>query len=398
MKNAQKKALSAFFIGLLIFGLVAFYLTRGELIFAEPVEDEQTEETPGEETNPTDPPIEEPEPVDPPAPPVEEENNTTPPPADEPQYNTNTDQPQDGNGQNDGEINAPADAEEASADTKLISMTIACGELMPAFSSDVFEYTVYVKKDQEIKDCRIYVETADPAAEVTVDGPEEFSDSDVTKTITVTGPSGESSAYTVNIHILRDSEFLLGNKLYRMAKEPDLSKLPDGFEQYQTTYKKEDISVAANDDGTLLMVQFANVQNGEDVRWYRLDPEEQKLYKAMLREENGKKSIVISQKKDFVYGETDEGSNYYVYDGKTKDIEFLLMQKGEILKKAPKEESPIIKILLGITAVIAVLALALSAILYRKYKAVQKSVKTESKYFRPYISLSPEEKNEKGNK
>ena len=92
-------------------------------------------------------------------------------------------------------------------DTRLAELSVRCGELVPEFSPDIYEYKVYVTEDQEIKSCMAAAEAMNYLSNISVEGATEFSDEDVERKITVTGISGEKSEYTIKFHIIRDSSF-----------------------------------------------------------------------------------------------------------------------------------------------------------------------------------------------
>ena len=103
-------------------------------------------------------------------------------------------------------------------DTRLSQLSIACGSLTPEFSPDVYDYQVYVTKEQTSRDCKTSVKLKDSTAKVTAEGPAEFQDSDVEKKITVTASGGEKSVYTIKVHIVQDNEILEEGRLYQVAK------------------------------------------------------------------------------------------------------------------------------------------------------------------------------------
>ena len=122
---------------------------RDRFSFAEPVDGEQTEETtPGEEEElpPWQPEEEEP------SAPAEEEEPYEPEASTPESTNSST-----GNGDGQTEETTPENA----IDTRLWGLSISCGTFVPEFSSDIYEYTVYVTKDQEEKSCEIIAEPVD---------------------------------------------------------------------------------------------------------------------------------------------------------------------------------------------------------------------------------------------
>lgn len=57
-------------------------------------------------------------------------------------------------------------------DASLRSISIACGELYPAFDPQIYEYTVYVTAEQSEKSCAITAVPSDSYSSVSVSGEE----------------------------------------------------------------------------------------------------------------------------------------------------------------------------------------------------------------------------------
>lgn len=352
----------------------------------DPGEDPQTPEDPGEDPGedpqtPEDPGNTVTEPTSPPEDPQDPGDETGP----EPDIDT-----PDENIGNDGESSAPAETIWQSIDTRLLNLSIACGELSPKFSSDVYEYTVYVTKDQDNKNCTVAFEAADTSAEVTVDGPDTVGEEDVEVKVVSAGPNGESSTYTIKVHVVTDIELLRNGKLYRIAEAPDLAALPDGFVMAGSTYKNQKITVAESKDGNLQMVQYVNVSGSKpkskDNLWYRLDTEKETLYPAKIMGIDGNKAVVIAEDKEFVYGASGSQVGYYIYNQKKGITEFLLAE-GEIVVKEVSVVPGWMQALLAALAAVAVIFAAAFALLYKKYKRQLSAAKQGNKYFRPYLSV-----------
>lgn len=381
MKKNRMKVSQIILIGVLIFSMIGVYAIHHSLSFAEPLDEEQTEETtPGDEEElPPWQPEEE-------LPSWQPEEETSTPSVSQERTET---APETTSNQNGNDEPGAEDVSEATIDTRLWGLSISCGSLVPEFSSDIYEYTVYVNKDQENKSCEIIAEPVDDAAEIRIEGPDTFSDEDVERKITLTGTAGEKTEYVIKVHIVTATELLKDNRLYVMTEKPDLKQLPDGFSEQKITYRGEKITVARSKDGNLVMVQYVDASKKDDVLWYRLDTESEKLYPAKVVKINGQNSIVIAESKDFVYGKSEQGTGYYVYHPEKKTAEFILAENLPAVKQTGL--SATVKVMMGLLVGITLLSVAAVVVLYGRCKKQMKNAKNGSKYFRPYISLAENE-------
>ena len=88
---------------------------------------------------------------------------------------------------------------------QLKSLTVSAGQLVPAFSPDVYDYSLTLP--HEIEYLSIDAETADPNAGIWFEGSEYLADGIVPRTITVTSPDGSIvNVYTVSVLRLGDGE------------------------------------------------------------------------------------------------------------------------------------------------------------------------------------------------
>ena len=275
-------------------------------------------------------------------------------------------------------------------DTRLSGLTINCGELIPAFSSDVYEYTVYVTKDQGNKNCGTTATSVDPAASISAEGPLEFTDKDITKKITVTGGNGEKSEYVINVHIIKETELLVDNKLYQQSKKPALKLLPDGFKKVNHNLGDEKLTLARSSGGTLLVAQFINEDDDEDYVWCIFDEEAAVFSITQVLEIDGKKYIVVSAEENMVYGIGKEGMGYYRYNEAEGTLELIEIEPEEQTEDKNFFGSTIFIILAIALAGIA--AGSAGYLYFKKKKTSQKEEKSVgSRYFNPYISLKDED-------
>ena len=185
-----------------------------------------------------------------------------------------------------GQINTPTTTYVVTnVDTRLQSLSISCGQLVPAFSPDIYEYTVYVTKTQENRSCNTLADGISNNVIISATGPSEFGEENEFKVITVEGQNGEKSEYTINIHVIKDTELYLNNILYTASDDPDLGVLPDGFKKSNQIFRGQDIVVAESPDSRIILLQFIN-EFAESL-WYRLDIDTDNIYSVELIEIKG---------------------------------------------------------------------------------------------------------------
>ncbi len=294
-------------------------------------------------------------------------------------------------GDNSGEesYEEPASA----VDTSLESLNIACGQLVPEFAPDVYEYTVYVTAEQKEKSCAVDAVAKDTEAQIAVTGPESFDKEDVTRTVTVSGGDSETS-YTIKVHLVGPTELLLDGVFYTVSDTPDLSELPEKFISGKLEIFGEELSVAQSGDGQLVLVQFISQQEGKKPLWYRYDNKAEELVPVKIVEYDGTKYVQIAKGKDLLYGVQDGQGCYYAYDQKTGEW---LYQTGGCKALPLQREKKTVPPLIWVGTIVAVVwALAATAVVWyisRKYKKNEAKA-AEQSYFYPRFKAVDEENTE----
>lgn len=153
------------------------------------------------------------------------------------------------------------------------SLGMDCGKLVPEFSPDVYEYTVYITPDAENRSCVTTVEFDGNDIEVNVDGPFEIANEDITKTITLSDSDGDNTIYTINVHIATEDEIIENGMLYTLVTNIDSAEIPNGFTSITNTYQDKDIVMAISEDGNISMVPFVAANDTKNIKWYTLDNE-----------------------------------------------------------------------------------------------------------------------------
>ncbi len=338
-----------------------------------------------EEPDPVPPPTpEEPDPVPPPVP--EEPEVPTPSVPEEETAPVIPPVEEEGNGGGDVAWQEPA----AEAVTTLSDLHIACGDLVPVFSPDHYEYTVYVTADQVNRSCEIEAVPQDPAAQVSVTGPDSFDKKEITRTVTVSN-GGSETKYTITVHVLGAAELLLDGVLYAASNTPDVDALPENFTAGTFRIGEQDVSMVQSGDGQLLLAQFVSQTDGAVPYWYRYDAQAGKFFPVKIVEHGTKKYVQIAAGKDMLYGSQDGQGVYYVYDQQTGEWLYQTgAHKGLALQPEKRNAPMLVWVGLIVAVVWAVLATVLGCWMYQRNKK-NAAKKEEQIYFRPHFTAVDDE-------
>ncbi len=151
-----------------------------------------------------------------------------------------------------------------SNNANLKSLRPGSGSLSPRFSQNVTEYTVNVKNS--VTECKLYADTVEPSAKVSVTGSATLKVGENTRVVTVTAPGGATKSYTVKIirseteeipgentsstvEASPNLETIINGVTYMVLKDITGVKTPNGFSLAQRLYNNETVSVAVDDNG-----------------------------------------------------------------------------------------------------------------------------------------------------
>ena len=265
-------------------------------------------------------------------------------------------------------------------DTRLSRLEISCGELVPEFSPDVYSYTVYVSRDAQDKSCTASAEAVETSAVISAEGPSEFVDENVRKTITVEGTDGSKSEYVIDVHVIKDTEVLVGNSLYTITEPKDLKTLPGKFEEFKTEFKGNKIKAAKSSDKNLVLLCFASVDNKDDILWYMLGSNKESIYPVQFKEIDGKNYISIASGGELTYGE--EGYSLF---GSSGELLFALSNDD---KDGITEDTILGNKYFSISLIVAlIMCIILCMYLLAANRKIIKKKDNSTVYFRPYIHL-----------
>lgn len=249
------------------------------------------------------------------------------------------------------------------------SLTIDCGTLVPEFQPDVYEYTVYVDSDAENRSCVTTVEFDGDDVGVNVEGPVEFEDEDITKTVTLSDSDDDRTVYTINVHIAKDDEIIIDGMLYSLITDVDDNQLPPGFSAASGTFDGQNVKTAVSEDGNVTVVPFASVDDSADITWYTINANGSLGQPMEIREW--------------------DGQDYMLIEPSDNDSVIMIKSSGSILDSITGSFGKYTLMAVAAVVVLILLICILSAV--RKH---QRKEKSDGRYFRTHLTL--EDKNDKG--
>lgn len=248
------------------------------------------------------------------------------------------------------------------------SLGIDCGTLVPKFSPDIYEYTVYITPDAENRSCVTTVEFDGNDVDVNIEGPFEIANEDITKTITLSDSDGDSIVYTINVHIAADDEIIENGMLYTLVTNVDSAEIPEGFTGIANTYEDKEITMAISKDGNISMVPFVAANDSESIKWYTLDDEGN-----------------IDRPLEII---TFEGQDHILIEP-SDDNALIMIKSGENNFSSVKNFFGKYSIIIICTCIIVILAILLLLLKRNQNKKKRKG----KQYFRPHLTLEDEEDN-----
>lgn len=246
--------------------------------------------------------------------------------------------------------------------------------------------TVYVTAEQSEKSCAITAVPSDPYSSVSVSGEEKFVNTDIKRKIRVYN-GGLTEEYTLQIHVMDNSEYYANGVHYEQMNEPDLTALPGVFRTVSATGFKG--RIAQSTGLSMLLVQYEDSANAEHTIWRRYEPTSRTLTTVSFVTIEGKKYISCDSEDNILFLNNKQGDMYYI---KNADGQVDLLVRTDNV--ALEEKSGLLSHI-STAALLAVIAVLLAAgvwLLLNWKKMKIKSKKSEEiAYFRPYLSSYTEE-------
>ena len=183
-----------------------------------------------------------------------------------------------------------------SADAYLKSLEVSQGNLYPAFSKSVYNYSVTVEND--VKSVSIGAQTSNQKARFTVSGSDSLSVGNNYRVITVTAENGGTKKYTVVINrkakggtdettsdavssetVNTDLSVTVEGETYYLSNNLQKISKPDGFSVDEIEYQSE--KIPADVSGGEYSLVYATDKNGENGKAMLYDGENFSLLKRV---------------------------------------------------------------------------------------------------------------------
>lgn len=273
-------------------------------------------------------------------------------------------------------------------DTRLRTLTISCGQLIPEFDPDIYQYTVYVSRDAEDKSCGTMAEAISQNVDITAEGPLEYGDESVEKRVIVSADDGSRSEYVIDVHVVEDYELLTGNTLYSPMSQIDISGFPEGFSVVDTDFSDVSFPCAVSSDGILRLICLSTEdEEGVDPVWYTLNSDNSLGYPAELMTVDGQSMIIISFDGQLAH----DDNGFLIVTGDGQDFLPLYAQEdGD--EDTTWTNSRILTVIFACIA--AVLAVACVFLIRNKKSSNRQPVQDRPRYFMPYLKLDEEDEKE----
>lgn len=196
-----------------------------------------------------------------------------------------------------------------SSNANLKYLRPSAGSLSPKFSQNVTEYTVNVKKN--VTECKVYADTVEAGAKVTVSGSATLKIGNNTRVVTVTAPSGAQKSYTITIirsdvdepeeesdtsstaEVPSALETIIGGASFVVLKDISSVELPVGFNVTKRLYNNEEITVAIDDKENYELFYLKSA-DGEEIAPYTYD-ENKNAFKRVQIITQGSNSYIVAE-------------------------------------------------------------------------------------------------------
>jgi len=219
-----------------------------------------------------------------------------------------------------------------SANANLKSLSVSAGSISPRFSQSKTYYTVNVKKS--VTSCKIYAETADSDAKVSVSGNSTLKIGENKRTVTVTAPSGAQKVYTVVINrsdideetvssaesTTSESEeenpldVVIDGMPYKVISNIKKIDLPKGFKVAKRLFNGKDVTVAV-DGENIYELFYLKPANGENVVAYQYNEDENSFERVFIIQQGEKQYIMANLPEGYAIPE-----GYYETNANIQDM------------------------------------------------------------------------------
>lgn len=227
----------------------------------------------------------------------------------------------DNDNDNDNDGDNQNDNKPQSSNANLRSLSIACGEIKPAFSPDVTSYSVTASPNETDADITAIPEDDD--ATVEFGGSPILTQDEVTRTVTVVATDGTRKSYSIKItREMPEGAITVNGTTYKASENQNLSEVPAGFIASKMTYAGREFGVLKSRTGNIHLIKLIPEGGSEeDAGWFSYDPNTQAFTPSEIIESNGNKYAVIKRDLDLVYGGSEASPGYMIYNPETGELQ-----------------------------------------------------------------------------
>lgn len=211
------------------------------------------------------------------------------------------------------------------SNANLISLTIGCGELEPAFSPDITTYNVVAPAGAT--DSSVLFETETDIADYEVSGSREFTGDAMTRVITIIALDGTKKEYTINItRNVPEGGISYNGTFYTPSQNQNIADLPAGFLASKINYNGKELSVLKNRDGSVNVIRLVPEGGSEsDGSWFVYNAEKKSFVPSEIINVDGSKYVIVRSGIDLVYGGPEATAGFQIYDENTNTLSTLDM-------------------------------------------------------------------------
>lgn len=223
-----------------------------------------------------------------------------------------------------------------SSNANLSHLSIACGEIKPAFSPEITNYTVTAGPTETDVDITAIPE--DDNAYVEFGGSPVLTQDEVTRTVTVVAEDGTKKDYSIKITRTNPTGAIIyDGTLYNPSPNQNISEVPAGFLASKINYNGKELNVLKSRDGNVNIIRL--VPDGEEdseASWFVFNPETQSFAPSEIITVDGNKYVVVKNDVDLVYGGPESASGYQVYDPNSNTLSALSAGSGANAAEDPE--------------------------------------------------------------
>ena len=226
-----------------------------------------------------------------------------------------------------------------SSNANLSRLSIACGELEPAFSPDITSYKVTASANATDADITAVPEDSD--AEITYGGSPVLSEDHVTREVTVTATDGTKKVYSIEITRNNPTGAInIDGTLYVPSQNQSLADIPAGFLASKMTHAGKEMNILKSRDGQVVLVKLVpDGESDESAKWFAYDQATQKFTPSEIVVVGDNRYVIVKSGMSLVYGGPENASGYSIYNPETGEINPVTVQGIEPVETIDTEST-----------------------------------------------------------